>query len=169
MPKLTKRLVDAAKPGPKPEFVWDEALPGFGLLVNPTGKKVYVAQYRNAAGRTRRISLGQHGVLTPDQARSIASAELALARAGGDPADDRKKARLSLTVAHLADRYIHEHLPKKKDSSAREDRRILHTYVLPTLGARQLEDVTAKDIAKLHLSMKSTCPSRKPTSVSCGP
>ena len=52
MPKLTKRLIDAAKPAAKPKFIWDQALPGFGLLVNPTGKKVYVAQYRNAAGRT---------------------------------------------------------------------------------------------------------------------
>jgi AraC-like DNA-binding protein len=77
MPRLSKRSVDGAEPAEKPRFVWDEALPRFGLLVHPSGRKVYVVQYRNAEGRSRRLSLGSHGVLTPEQARRIAAGEIA--------------------------------------------------------------------------------------------
>ena len=99
MPRLSKRSVDGAEPAEKPRFVWDEALPGFGLVVHPSGRKVYVVQYRNAEGRSRRLSLGSHGVLTPEQARRIAAGELAAARAGQDPAAERQEARRSPTQA----------------------------------------------------------------------
>jgi len=154
--RLSKRIVDAAKPAEKPRFVWDEALPGFGLLVHPSGRKVYVAQYRNAEGRSRRITLGSHGVLTPEQARRIAAGELAAARAGQDPAAERQEARRSLTVADLVARYMEEHLPKKKPTSAREDRRMLRKHVLPAFGKRKLGDVRQSDVARLHLSMRAT-------------
>ena len=38
--KITKRLVDATRPGPRDLYVWDQTLPGFGLKVTPRGKKV---------------------------------------------------------------------------------------------------------------------------------
>ena len=50
MGRISKRIVDAAQAGPKPKFVWDRTLPGFALLVLPSGAKSYVFQYR-AAGR----------------------------------------------------------------------------------------------------------------------
>jgi integrase len=156
MPRITKREVDGAEPGDRIRFVWDDTLPGFGLVVRPTGRKAYVVQYRNAQKRTRRLVLGSHGVLTPDQARRLAAAKLAAAHSGRDPAEEMRATERALNVAELAERYIEEHIPKKKDSSAREDRRILDTYVLPTLGSRRLGDVTARDIAKFHLSMQFT-------------
>ena len=63
MPKLTKRLVDAAEARPAEYFVWDSEIPGFGLRVLPSGRKGYVVQYR-AGRRSRRISLGPGTVLT---------------------------------------------------------------------------------------------------------
>jgi integrase len=156
MPRLSKRSVDGAQPAATPRFVWDDALPGFGLLVHPSGRKVYVVQYRNAERRSRRITLGSHGVLTPEQARRIAASELAAARAGQDPAAERQEARRSLTVADLVARYIEEHLPKKKATSAREDRRMLRKYTLPALGKRKLGDVRQSDVARLHLALRAT-------------
>jgi len=156
MARITKRVVDGAEPGDRPRFVWDETLRGFGLVVHPTGRKVYVVQYRNLQKRTRRIALGPHGSMTPEEARRMAAAKLAVAHSGRDPAEEKKAAERALTVAELAERYIEQHIPKKKDSSAREDRRILDTYVLPALGSRRLGDVTASDVAKLHLSMRTT-------------
>ena len=72
--RITKRSVDALKPGAKDKYLWDSALAGFGVKCTPTGRKVYIFQYRKG-GRTtptRRVTLGKHGALTPDQARQAA-------------------------------------------------------------------------------------------------
>ena len=42
MPKITKRVVDAATAKAKRYIVWDGEIKGFGLLVLPTGIKSYV-------------------------------------------------------------------------------------------------------------------------------
>jgi hypothetical protein len=66
MPKLTKRIVDAAEAQATEQFIWDSDIPGFGLRVLPSGRKGYVVQYR-AGRRSRRISLGvsSHKVVHP--------------------------------------------------------------------------------------------------------
>ncbi len=65
--KITKRSVDALKPGERDTYLWDTGLAGFGVKCTRTGHKVYLVQYRTG-GRgspTRRITLGKHGTLTP--------------------------------------------------------------------------------------------------------
>ena len=49
MPKLTKRFVEAVKPGPQGTAVWDDEMPDFGLRVYPFGKRRYIVQYRARA------------------------------------------------------------------------------------------------------------------------
>ena len=85
MPKLTKRIVEAAEIRPAEYFLWDDDLPGFALRVLPSGRKGYVVQYR-AGRRSRRISLGRSTVLTCEQARTRAITIIAAARNGDDPA-----------------------------------------------------------------------------------
>jgi len=92
---ITKRTVDAHKAGVRDYFVWDadgnDVVKGFGLKVTPAGSKVYVFQYRIArpgeAERTpaKRYTIGQHGRLTPDQARKRAKELAALVESGIDP------------------------------------------------------------------------------------
>lgn len=40
-----------------------------GLRVRAGGTKSYIVQYRNSEGRTRRLTVGVRGRLTPDAAR----------------------------------------------------------------------------------------------------
>lgn len=64
MPKLTKRVIDAAEIQAAEYFIWDDELPGFGLRVLPSGRKGYIVQYR-AGRRSRRMSLGPSTVPSP--------------------------------------------------------------------------------------------------------
>ena len=43
---ITKRAVDAAKPGDRDKFLWDSEIAGLGLKISPAGRKVYVIQFR---------------------------------------------------------------------------------------------------------------------------
>lgn len=107
MPKLTKRVIDLARPQETERWLWDSELKGFGLRVYPDGRKLYVCQYRTAGGRrgrTRRVTLGAHGVLTPDQARGDAKQVLACVALGEDPAADRDAVRL--TSALIGDYWL---------------------------------------------------------------
>jgi integrase len=157
MAKITKRLVDATAPCAKETVLWDDEMPRFGIRVRPSGVKTYIIQYRNATGRIRKITIGAHGILTPDEARSQARILLAEVERGSDPADARDSARKSPTFADVADRYLSEHATvKKKPRSIKEDRRLLENIILPALGARKLQDITRSDIARFHHSQKAT-------------
>ena len=89
MPKLTKRFVDALKPVTSDTLYRDSDLKGFGLRAKPSGARTWLVQYRNAAGRTRKLALGKVGVLTPEEARQRAAKALGEASGGADPSADR--------------------------------------------------------------------------------
>jgi integrase len=151
--KITKRTVDAAKPGDANRFLWDTELKGFGLKVTPAGHRVYVLQYRKG-GRgtpTRRVTIGRHGAVTPEQARKIASRLTSTIAEGGDPAAVRAAEKGAPTVAKLAKRFDDEHIKTKtKAKTAVEYRRLIETIILPALGRRRVRDITRADIARLH-------------------
>jgi hypothetical protein len=60
--KLSDRTVaDATCPeGQKDTLLFDDALPGFGVRVTATGKRVFLLQYRNGP-KVRRVVLGTFG------------------------------------------------------------------------------------------------------------
>jgi integrase len=154
MPKLTKRLVDAAEARHAEYFTWDSEIPGFGLRVLPSGRKGYVVQYR-AGRRSRRISLGPSTVLTCEQARSRAIAIIAAARNGVDPAAERDAGRKVITVKELAERFDKEHIAVRlKVSTATEYRRNLRRFILPALGQLTVTGITRADVAKFHHDMR---------------
>jgi len=77
MTKLSKRIAGAAEAREKDYVIWDDELPGFGLRVFASGKRSYLIQYRSA-GRSRRSTIGQHGVWTPESyATSISPTQTA--------------------------------------------------------------------------------------------
>ena len=150
MPKLTKRVVDAAEIRNTDYFLWDDELPGFGLRVMPSGRKGYTVQFR-AGRRSRRMSLGPSTVLTCEQARNRAMALIAAAKGGDDPAAKRDAERQAVTVKELAKRFDEEHIALRvKATTGKGYRRLLDKTILPTIGNLRITDVTRADIAKLH-------------------
>ena len=89
MAKLSKRVVDQADKADADYFIWDDELPGFGLRVFASGKRSYLVQYR-AGGRTRRYTIGPHGVWTPETARKEARVLLGRIAQGDNPAEERQ-------------------------------------------------------------------------------
>src|SRR3954465_10925706 len=94
-------------PAGKPYHIeWDEALPGFGVRINPTGK-VWVVQYR-AGGKSRRETIGRVAAIPIDAARDAARKTLARVRLGADPHSERAeaRARAAVTFGAVAERYL---------------------------------------------------------------
>lgn len=154
MPKITKRLVEAAEPRDKDYIICDDDLAGFAVRILPSGRRSYIAQYR-IGNRYRRMSLGAHGVLTPEKARRQAFKVLAAVKDGEDPAGERSRARKACTVKELAKRFDEEHISVRlKPGTAREYRRNLRRFILPALGRLKVAEVTRADIAKFHHDLR---------------
>ncbi len=153
MPKLTKRFVDALKPVTSDTLYRDADLKGFALRVKPSGVRTWVVQYRNKAGRTRKLALDKVGVLTPEEARQRARDALAAASKGGDPSADRHAERADLTVSELVERYLKDgpaDKPTKKASSWTIDASNLRRHVVPILGRKSVSSVTSADVQRFQ-------------------
>jgi hypothetical protein len=83
-------------------------VPGFGLRAKPSGARSCIVPYRTWSGRSTRMTLGRHGVLTAAEARSAARQVLASAARGDDPAREKAEARRAITFSEFADRYLAE-------------------------------------------------------------
>jgi len=155
--KLTTRAVEALAPGDREAFIWDTALPNFGLRVYSTGRKTYLIQYRNTGGRTRRPRIGDHGVLTADQARQEARRRLGAVACGEDPSEERTTRRRAISVRDLGERFLTDHVAIRcKSSTERNYRQQVRNHVIPRLGAHKVTEVTRADIAALHHAMRET-------------
>lgn len=176
MPKaaITKRTVDAAKPGERDQFIWDTDVAGFGLKVTPAGGKVYVFQYRMArpgeAARTaaKRYTIGKHGKLTADQARSRARELAAMVEMGTDPRQaeldayaaieaekaahaERLRLETELAFDRAADTWLeyYEHEKERRPASVREARRYIENHLKPSLGSKPLPQIGRDDLQPL--------------------
>ncbi len=154
MPKLTKRIVDAAVQGPAQVLLWDSEVKGFGLRVTPAGVKAYVLNYRTSGGQSRRYTIGKHGSpWTCETARAKAIDVLHGLRDGVDPLAVKAAGKVAVTVAHLAELYLAEgpaEKPNKKSSSWATDTSNLRRHVIPLIGGKQLKQLTPQDIARFQ-------------------
>ena len=157
MSKLTKRIIDDLKPASKSYIEWDKELRGFGVLVLPSGVKSFVLQYRNAARRSKRLTVGRYSVLTVDMARKIAQEALGQVAQGNDPVSERLEARQSLTVNDLLTRYLTEYVMVRSGAKTQENiKKIVENHIRPRIGTLKIKSVTKQDVLKLHLAMKDT-------------
>jgi integrase len=135
------------------EFLWDDALAGFGVAAFPSGKKTYVVQFRKD-GRSRRVAIGDHGRLTPEEARSLAKVLLGQIEQGADPIGEKRKARAVRTFRDVAEDFMRLHVAaKRKSNTDHAYRRTLDLHVLPAIGAKRIVEVRRADVARLHAKL----------------
>ena len=149
---INKTSVDAlaCPAGKDREILWDSRLRGFGVAAFRNGGKVYVVQYRQD-GRSRRSRLGEHGKVTPDEARTLALGMLGDATTGADPIEERRKARAVPTFAKVAGDFLTLHVAfMRKGRTGEEYGRILKIHVLPALGSKRIVDLKRADVTRMN-------------------
>ena len=161
--KITKRAIDAlrseAVAQQKTRYLFDNEFTGFGALATKTGICTYFAEYRmrGAGGSSKRVTLGRHGALTPDEARRLAKEELGKVARGADVAQERKDARAKLkagTFRDLSESYFaangkREKTGEWKSRRWKEVHAMIDQIVHPVLGAKVPDAITKFELASL--------------------
>jgi len=158
MPRINKRTVDAARPSKdgRRRILWDDRLPGFGLLMLPTGAISYIYNYRTIEGRSRRATVAKVGVLTPDKARERAEIMAATVKAGGDPLDAKAKARDALTLGEIFDLYLaSERFAEKADTTRPIDQGRIRRHLRPLLGRTFAHKLTVEGVRRAHAAIRA--------------
>jgi integrase len=151
---MSSKLYDAGvkklKPRSSTYIEFDTVVKGFGVRLTPAGSRSFVISYRTRSGRQRRYTIGGFPNWSLSAARKVAKELLQRVGLGEDPVAQRKEDRGGETVGDLAERYIDQHLPKKRPSSQREDRDLLRLYILPELRTTKVRDVDHNAVDRLH-------------------
>lgn len=156
MTRVTRRSVATLELEGEEAWLWDSELPGFGVRIRRGGRKVYYVQYRTGgrSSPTRRVKLGVHPVLSPENARIEAGKVLARVSLGADPAAERNRMRAEATISMLCDRYLDEHVAShNKASTAAEVHRIVKSKVKPELGNIRVSDLSRARVKEWHSAM----------------
>lgn len=126
LPKMPTASVRFTKPntaklacpeGKAEAFHWDASLPGFGLRAYASGRRQWVAQYRDGTGRTRRATFGDARIVELDEAREGARRLLSKVELGSDPQAEKQAARKAVRVGALVDAYLADAAGRLKPSS----------------------------------------------------
>jgi integrase len=149
--KLTKTEVEKLPiPAAGQSLHWDDKLRGFGVRVTPSGTRAYIVQGRvRGTGKTRRETLGVHGVLTCDEARRRAQAKLVGLADGLDPQVEKQRAKsLATTLREVADDYCKNRRTKKGGRLTAATVRDITRHVSTNFG-----DMADKPIADITSEM----------------
>ena len=150
----------ATSEGKQQRIIYDggkRAISGFGLRVTSNDAKSFILTYRTTDnGDQRRMTIGAYPEWSVEKARKRASELKRQVGSGKDPLQERREAREAPTVADLCDRYTEEHLPKKRESSRRDDEAMIDQIIKPKLGRRKVAAVNYDDVEKLHQDMEAT-------------
>jgi integrase len=162
---MSKKLTDTiVKTLPSPEkgnkITYDSEVKGFGCRVTAAGARSFVLNYRTRSGRERRYTIGSWPDWKTTTAREQAKELKRRIDRGEDPMAELESDRNAKSVTDLCDRYIEEHLPKKRGSSAEDDKAMIARYIKqegdkaakiePRLNYLKVSEVSFSDIDGLH-------------------
>jgi integrase len=144
MPRLTDRLIRSLTPDLGRRVLhWDELQRGLGLVVHPTGRRVFKVVYQHR-GRSRWFHIGDASIGIAG-ARRLAARILYQVAEGRDPAGERQADRRAGTFGELADRYVAE-WSKRRNKSWRQADALVRRHLLPRWGHVRAKEITRADV-----------------------
>jgi len=150
--KLTPGFISKAETPKNTDRViyWDEAMPGFGLMVTRAGHRSFILQYR-ASHRSRRMLIGDTKKIGLDKARKEARKALGDVAGGGDPLEERKRAEWQAenTLEAICKEYLKREGVRLRSKSQIEGALRRVVYHPNKIGSRQIEDIRRSDIVRL--------------------
>ena len=150
--KLSKRTIDRLSVERASAVFWDSELPGFGIRVHATGRKLFVAQARTPGGLPKRATVGRYEDIDAEEARLKAAGMIDRIRRGRDPVATVPEAP---TVADLAERFMTGHVEVNcKPGTVESYGSLLRMQILPELGALRLSEVDRSHISALHHGLR---------------
>lgn len=158
MPRITDKLIremPAPKEGQKIER--DNLVTGFGVRKTATGHTAFIFSY-TSRGRDRRMTIGQYPAWSVVAARQTAAKLRLRVDAGDDPLEEQQVARAEYTLAQLWERYEKLVLPRKAESTQKDERSLWMRLILPKLGRRRLSHIRPGDMDAFHLAISATTP-----------
>jgi len=136
--------------------LWDTEVKGFGLRVQPSGRRSYIYKFRTPDGRRRNRKIGDPETLTAEAARRIVLGMVSDAALGKMVIDDKPKQK-SITMRKMCDLYLEDYARlHKKPKSVEDDTRYIDKDIKPRLGSKSLSEIRSKDIVKIHSSLADT-------------
>jgi site-specific recombinase XerC len=159
--KVSKRTIDSlrqsARDAGKTIYLYDTEMRGFGALATKTGACSYFIELRFGGYTSpKRISLGKHGALTPEEARKLAKEELGKIALGTDVIQAKKDERTKLMGASFAqavERYLSTHA--KDTRYWKEKRARLQSSDVKPIAGKPLVLIQRADIAAIIDDVKA--------------
>jgi integrase len=153
--RITKRSVEALRPR---SIISDEEIKGFVARRPGSGAVTYGFRYRPKHGpaRQRWLTLGRHGNITVEQARTLAKKRAGEVADARDPvAEDKakqiekEKAKLAITntVNAILDIFVARHVNQLR--SGYQIVRAFDVYVRPRIGKIAIYDLKRRDIVEM--------------------
>ena len=122
---------------------------GLYLFVQPTGTRSWI-QRLVIRGRRRELGLGATALVSLAEAREQALANRKLARSGGDPLADKRRAEGMPTFADAARRVLEQKQGGWRGRwHAQNWWRSLERYVFPRVGTRPVSEVNSADVLEI--------------------
>jgi len=102
---LSNKIIEKLQPQEKPVKVFDTAMPGFHLRIQPSGYRCYYVEYRKLDGKKATYNIGSAELITLSQAKKKAKEFLANRILGKDLAEHRRQLRVHTLKSYLDDHY----------------------------------------------------------------
>jgi integrase len=122
---------------------------GLFLRVTKNGAKQWV-QRITIRGKRRELGLGSPPAVSLAEARKAALENRGKAMQGGDPLAEKREAQAGLTFADAVEKYADAKLHEFRNPKDRKRwRTVFDTYALPTLGRKDVADITVQDVLRV--------------------